>query len=107
MQTKILSKYLQNSLWELENYFDITVDKWFIYLPNLCSHFSKVSFIVLGLLKWAPTGQNVKCSQKILSTCHSVHHKSHIDTPGVEPELSWWEASACLSYDMSLPEFKN
>jgi hypothetical protein len=34
-----------------------------------------------------------KNSEKNLSQCHSVHHKSHIDWPGCEPWPPQWEAS--------------
>jgi hypothetical protein len=33
-----------------------------------------------------------KYSGKILSQCHFVHHKSHMDGPGIEPGPPRWEA---------------
>jgi hypothetical protein len=33
-----------------------------------------------------------KYSGKNLSQCHFVHHKSHMDRPGIEPGSPRWEA---------------
>jgi hypothetical protein len=33
-----------------------------------------------------------KYSGKNLSQCHFVHHKYHMDWPGIEPEPPRWEA---------------
>jgi hypothetical protein len=33
-----------------------------------------------------------KYSGKTLFKCHFVHHKSHMDCPGIEPGLPRWEA---------------
>jgi hypothetical protein len=33
------------------------------------------------------TGENEKYSEKNLSQCHCVHHKSHMDCPEIEPGL--------------------
>jgi hypothetical protein len=35
---------------------------------------------------------NPKYSEKTLSQCHSVHHKSHMDRPEIEPEPPRLEA---------------
>jgi hypothetical protein len=29
--------------------------------------------------------------ERDLSQCYSVHHKHHMDWPGIEPGLTWWE----------------
>jgi hypothetical protein len=43
--------------------------------------------------RWNHTDRgNPKDSQKILSQCHFVHHKTHVDYPENEPGLSLWEA---------------
>jgi hypothetical protein len=36
-------------------------------------------------VEWKVTG-------KSLSLCHFVHHKSHMDTPGIEPGPPRWKA---------------
>jgi hypothetical protein len=33
-----------------------------------------------------------KYSEKTLSQCHFVRHKSHMDWPGIEPGSPLWEA---------------
>jgi hypothetical protein len=33
-----------------------------------------------------------KYSEKNLSQCHFVRHKSHTDGPGIEPGPPWWDA---------------
>jgi hypothetical protein len=35
-----------------------------------------------------------KYSEKNLSQCHSVRHKSHMDCPGIEPGPPPWEAGS-------------
>jgi hypothetical protein len=43
-----------------------------------------------------------KYSEKSLSQCHFVHHKSNIDWPGIEPELTrWGPATNRLSHGTS------
>jgi hypothetical protein len=37
-----------------------------------------------------------KCLEKILSQCHFVHPKSHMDWPGIKPGPLWWEAGDIL-----------
>jgi len=37
---------------------------------------------------------NLKCSEKNLSHCRFIHHKSHIDYCGVDARPSQWEACA-------------
>jgi hypothetical protein len=32
-----------------------------------------------------------KYSEKILSQCHFVHHKSYVDRPGIEPGPPRWK----------------
>jgi hypothetical protein len=48
-------------------------------------------------LKWSTGGMKLtgklKYSKKILSQCHFVHHKSHMDRPGIEPGPPRLEAS--------------
>jgi hypothetical protein len=34
-----------------------------------------------------------KYSEISLSECHCIHHKFHVDWPGIEPYPSWGEAS--------------
>jgi hypothetical protein len=43
--------------------------------------------------RWNDTDRGkAKNSEKNLSQCHSVHHKSHMDWPGREPGTPWWQA---------------
>jgi hypothetical protein len=34
-----------------------------------------------------------------LSRCHSLHHKSHMNWPGIEPRPMQWKTINCLIYD--------
>jgi len=34
-----------------------------------------------------------KCSEKNLSQCRFILHKTHIGRPGMKPGLPWWEAT--------------
>jgi len=46
-----------------------------------------------------------KYSEKHLSQYHLVHHKSHVDWPGIEPgPHSDRPATNCLSHDMHLAQ---
>jgi hypothetical protein len=38
-----------------------------------------------ALLEWYWEGKTFKCSDKYLSQCHFVHHKSNMNCPGIEP----------------------
>ena len=53
----------------------------------LISHVTEVSFVVLVVRGMTSDRIKRKCSEKILSTCHFVHHKLYMHRPGIEPEL--------------------
>jgi hypothetical protein len=38
--------------------------------------------------------ENPKYSEKNLSQCHSIRHKSHVDWRGIETGSLWWQAWA-------------
>jgi hypothetical protein len=38
------------------------------------------------------TGKNPKYSGENLSQCHFIHHKYHMNWPGIEPGPPQWEA---------------
>jgi hypothetical protein len=42
------------------------------------------------------TGENPKHSKEILSHCHSAHHKSHKDWPGIESGHRPGHGPSCL-----------
>jgi hypothetical protein len=52
-----------------------------IYVPYLCSHVTKVSFVVLVVRGMTTDRGKRKYSEKILSACHFVHPNFHDENP--------------------------
>jgi hypothetical protein len=54
---------------------------------------SFISFFLVMGHRWNKTDiWKPKYSEKNLSQCYFVNHKSHMDWPGIEPAPSRWEA---------------
>lgn len=52
-----------------------------IYVPYLCSLFTKVSFVVLVVRGMTTDREMRKCSEKTLSACRFIHQNFHDESP--------------------------
>jgi len=62
----------------------------------------------MGMVCWCGDTDRgeLKFCKKILSQCHFVQHKSHMNWPGIKPGLLWWESGDyCLSYGTGQMDF--